>query len=101
MSRPHYRCIARIGRGIALSLPDLGHDLVINYAENTNAAQQTTKDCIALAQTCGKAIRAELCHADISKARRSGEALSSRKTFGRLDLLVNTPGSRQTCAPIS
>jgi len=54
-----------IGRGIALELARLGHDLVINYAGNTNAAQQTAKDCVALAQDSQKTIRAEMCQAGI------------------------------------
>ena len=82
-----------IGRGIALELARLGHDLVINYAGNTNAARQTAKDSIALAQTCGKAIRAEMCQADISQhADRQKLIDFARQAFGRLDLLVNNAG---------
>jgi NAD(P)-dependent dehydrogenase (short-subunit alcohol dehydrogenase family) len=82
-----------IGRGIALELGRLGHHLVINYAGNMDAAQQTQKDCIALAKTCGKAVRAEICQADISlHADRQKLIDYTRQTFGRLDLLVNNAG---------
>lgn len=82
-----------IGRGIALELARLSHDLVVNYAGNLNAAQQTVKDCVALAQNCGKAIRAEVCQADISRsADRQRLIAFARQAFGRLDLLVNNAG---------
>jgi NAD(P)-dependent dehydrogenase (short-subunit alcohol dehydrogenase family) len=82
-----------IGRGIALELARLGHDLVINYAGNENAAEQTAKDCVALAQASGKAIRAEMCQADISQPADRQKLIDfARQTFGRLDLLVNNAG---------
>ena len=57
-----------IGRGIALALAKLGHDLVINYAANAAAAGQTANDCMAEAKAAGKQIRAEVCQADISQS---------------------------------
>jgi len=82
-----------IGRGIALELARLGHDLVINYAGNRQAAQQTREDCVARAQTCGKTIRAEVCQADISRhADRQKLIDFARQAFARLDLLVNNAG---------
>ena len=82
-----------IGRGIALELARLGHDLVINYAGNLQAAQQTRGDCVALAQTCGKTIRAEVCQADISRSADRQKLIDfARQAFGRLDLLVNNAG---------
>jgi len=82
-----------IGRGIALELAKAGHDLVVNYAGNVTAAQQTVGDCIAAAKTNGKAIRAEVCQADISKdADRKKLIEFTRATFGRLDFLVNNAG---------
>jgi len=82
-----------IGRGIALELARLGHDLVINYAGNTNAAQQTAKDCVALARDSQKTIRAETCQADISQpADRQKLVDFTRQSFGRLDLLANNAG---------
>ena len=42
-----------IGRGIALTLAKVGHDLVINFAGNKLAAQQTAVDCVAAAKIEG------------------------------------------------
>ena len=82
-----------IGRGIALEVAKLGHDLVINYAGNVAAAQQTAGDCITMAQAIGKTIRAEICQADISQAADRQKLISfTREKFGRLDLLVNNAG---------
>jgi NAD(P)-dependent dehydrogenase (short-subunit alcohol dehydrogenase family) len=82
-----------IGRGIALALAKLGHDLVINYAANAAAAGQTANDCIAEAKAAGKQIRAEVCQADISQsADRKRLVEFAREKVGRLDLLVNNAG---------
>ena len=82
-----------IGRGIALELGRIGFDLLINFAGNVAAAEQTSKDCVAGAQAFGKIIRAELCQADIANAddRRRLIATTEEK-FGRLDILVNNAG---------
>jgi 3-oxoacyl-[acyl-carrier protein] reductase len=82
-----------IGRGIALELARIGCDLVINYASNLRAAQQTADDCLSAARAGGKTIRAEICPADVgSSADRLKliEFVSSK--FARLDLLVNNAG---------
>ncbi len=82
-----------IGRGIALALAKLGHDVVINYASNAAAAGQTASDCTAEAKSVGKPIRAEICQADISQsADRKALIEFTREKFGRLDLLVNNAG---------
>ena len=82
-----------IGRGIALELAKLGHDLVINYAGNVEAARKTATDCIATAKVEDEAIRAEVCQADISAgADRTKLIAFTREKFGRLDLLVNNAG---------
>ena len=82
-----------IGRGIALELARLGCDLVINYAGNVEAAQKTVGGCVAVAKAAGKAIRAEICQADISIGADRAKLISfTRKTFDRLDLLVNNAG---------
>ena len=82
-----------IGRGIALELAKLGHDLVVNFAGNEAAARQTAADCLAVAMEKGHSIRAEICQADISvSADRSKLIDFTRSTFGRLDLLVNNAG---------
>lgn len=82
-----------IGRGIALELARLGHDLVINFAGNVEAAKQTAADCLAAARGAGKTIRAEICQADISSEADRGKLIEfTRAKFGRLDLLVNNAG---------
>lgn len=82
-----------IGRGIALELAGVGHDLVINFAGNETAARQTADDCRARAAAVGRSIRAEICQADISVAADRQRLIEfTRTTFGRLDLLVNNAG---------
>jgi 3-oxoacyl-[acyl-carrier protein] reductase len=82
-----------IGRGIALELARLGHDLIINFAGNTVAAEQTAGDCLSIAQAGGKTIRAEICQADISVSADRQKLIEFTKVkFGRLDLLVNNAG---------
>ncbi len=82
-----------IGRGIALELARLGHDLVINYAGHRAAAETTAGDCHSAARAAGHTIRAEICQADISQAPQRAALIEfTRATFGRLDLLVNNAG---------
>jgi 3-oxoacyl-[acyl-carrier protein] reductase len=82
-----------IGRGIALELARIGFDLVINYAGNAAAAEQTCNDCIAIARTLGFSIRAEACQADVGAGADRQKLIDfSREHFGRLDLLVNNAG---------
>lgn len=79
-----------IGRGIAIELAKIGHNLVINYAGNADAAQQTRDDCLKLG--AGR-IRAEICQADVGvPADRKRLVEFTRQKFGRLDLLVNNAG---------
>ena len=82
-----------IGRGIALELAKLGYDLVINFAGNAAAAQQTVRDCMMEAGSSGQNIRAQLCQADISQSAHRQELIEfTQREFGRLDLLVNNAG---------
>lgn len=86
-----------IGRGIALELAAIGHDLVINYAGNLAAAKQTALDCATRASTTGQKIHTEICQADISMAADRQRLIdSTRSQFGRLDLLVNNAGVAPT-----
>ena len=76
-----------IGRGIALGLARIGYDVAINYASNDAAAKETAQQCSKHGR------RAEIVQADIANANdRQKLVQSCRKTFGRLDLLVNNAG---------
>jgi len=82
-----------IGRGIALELAKLGHDLVVNFASQVAAAEQTARDCVRAAGLCSKIIRAEVCQAEISRSPDRRKLIEfTRQAFGRLDLLVNNAG---------
>jgi NAD(P)-dependent dehydrogenase (short-subunit alcohol dehydrogenase family) len=82
-----------IGRGIALELAKAGHDLLINFASNEDAARKTAADCQVAAKAAGHAVRAEICRADISRVGdRQALIEFARRAFGRLDLLVNNAG---------
>ncbi len=82
-----------IGRGIGLSLASIGHDLVINYAGNEQAALQTAEQCQEVAKQAGHAIETLVVQADVGCAADRERLLeSTRERFGRLDLLVNNAG---------
>ncbi|MBE7499967.1 MAG: SDR family oxidoreductase [Verrucomicrobiales bacterium] len=82
-----------IGRGIALELARLGYHLVINFAGNRAAADQTAADCRSAAAEQAHTIQAEPCQADIAiPADRERLIEFTRATFHRLDLLVNNAG---------
>ena len=82
-----------IGRGIACELASAGFDLVINYASNATAAEQTAQDCITRASKLQKQVRAEICQADIAKKSDRLQLIEfTREKFGRLSLLVNNAG---------
>jgi NAD(P)-dependent dehydrogenase (short-subunit alcohol dehydrogenase family) len=76
-----------IGRGIALCLAQAGFDIIVNYAGNQAAAEETAGEVDKLGQ------KAEICQADIS-SKMDGQRLIdfTLATFGRLDLLVNNAG---------
>jgi len=82
-----------IGRGIALELATLGYDLVINFVSNRTAAERTANDCVARGKISKQKIRAQICQADVSGARDRQKLIDfTKKTFARLDLLVNNAG---------
>lgn len=82
-----------IGRGIALELARIGWDLVINYAGNRAAAEETAEACRSLAQEKQHKIRAEVCKADVSSSADRKTLIDfTRDCLGRLDLLVNNAG---------
>jgi 3-oxoacyl-[acyl-carrier protein] reductase len=82
-----------IGRGIALKLAELGYDMVINYAGNQMAAQDTAISCKALAMSQDRNLRADIFQADISSSKDRNRLIEfARNQFGRIDLLVNNAG---------
>src|SRR5205823_4450552 len=82
-----------IGRGIALELARIGSDLLLNYAGNLAAAEETVADCRSAASSAGHTITVHPCQADIaSSADRAKLIEFCRQRFGRLDLLVNNAG---------
>jgi NAD(P)-dependent dehydrogenase (short-subunit alcohol dehydrogenase family) len=86
-----------IGRGIALELAAAGHDLVINFRANEEAARQTAQDCLATAKEAGHTVRVEICQADVAAtADRARLVDFVRSAFCRLDLLVNNAGVAPT-----
>ena len=76
-----------IGRGIAVELGRLGHNVVVNYAGNSAAAQE----CVALVAAAGG--RAVAVQADVAVAADRERLLDETLcAFGRVDLLVNNAG---------
>ncbi len=78
-----------IGRGIALALAQARtHELVINYAGNQQAAEETRRLCLDAG-----APRAEMVQGDVSNTEDRARMIGFVRTeFGRLDLLVNNAG---------
>ena len=82
-----------IGRATALKLAELGYDIVVNYATNQTAAQDTAVSCRAIAMSGDVHTRADIYQADISSAKDRDRLISFiRQQFKRLDLLVNNAG---------
>jgi NAD(P)-dependent dehydrogenase (short-subunit alcohol dehydrogenase family) len=76
-----------IGRGIAIELAKLGHNLVINYAGNSAAADE----CLQLVKEAGG--QGITVKADISLAAdRENLVEQTLDAYGRIDLLVNNAG---------
>lgn len=76
-----------IGRGIAVELARLGHQIVINYAGNSAAADE----CLGLVRAAGGdgiTVKADVSSSE-DRARLVRETVD---TFGRVDLLVNNAG---------
>lgn len=76
-----------IGRGIALELARLGHNVVINYAGNSQAAQE----CLQLVRDAGG--DGLTLQADVSSSADRARLVSETVArYGRIDLLVNNAG---------
>ena len=80
-----------IGRGIALELAKLGHNVIINYAGNASAAGE----CLRLVREAGGdgiTVRADIS----APADRSALVQRAISDLGRIDLLVNNAGVAPT-----
>lgn len=76
-----------IGRGIALALAGAGFDVVVNYASNLAAAEDTAGEIEKLGA------RAALVRADVGDAEdRARLVHEAHVAFGGIDLLVNNAG---------
>jgi NAD(P)-dependent dehydrogenase (short-subunit alcohol dehydrogenase family) len=76
-----------IGRGICLALAAEGYTVLINYNQNTDAAEKTKH---MIERSGGQA---EICQADIAAPEHRELLLDyCIETLGRLDLLVNNAG---------
>ena len=76
-----------IGRAICLELARRGAAVAVNYAGNSQAAEETVKLCRELG------VEAEAFQADVSDpAACDGLVAAVKERFGRLDILVNNAG---------
>lgn len=76
-----------IGRAICTKLAELGADVVINYAGNAAAAEQTKSMC----EKYG--VRAIVVQGDVSKAEDCKALVEAAcETLGKVDILVNNAG---------
>ncbi len=76
-----------IGRGIAFCLADAGYDILVNYAGNLTAAEETATGVRERGQNV------HICQGDITRIE-DGKRLvdTTLDAFGRLDMLVNNAG---------
>ncbi len=76
-----------IGRGIAIEVAKAGYDILVNYAGNKEAAEETRRRV----KETGR--RAEILQADVSNHEDHMKLVfGAIERFGRLDLLVNNAG---------
>jgi len=76
-----------IGKAIALKLAKEGYDIVINYAGNTQAANQTVEEIKALG------VSGEAYKFDVSNSTEVNENIAKIiEKYGRIDILVNNAG---------
>ena len=78
----------RLGRALSLGLARAGYDLLVTYRSSAGPARELADTVAALGRRC------ELVSADLAEVR-GGEAVAAaaRRTFGRVDLLVNSAAS--------
>jgi len=79
---------ARLGRAIATGLAKDGYDLLVTYRSSESDAREVARTVQRLGQRC------ELLRADLAEAHGAEAAAEAvARTFGRLDLLVNSAAS--------
>ena len=76
-----------IGRGIAESLAAAGHDIMINYTRNEDAAKEAAES------VSSHGVRAEICQANVPETQDGRNLVDTTlEAVGRRDLLVNNAG---------
>lgn len=79
-----------IGRGIALALAEAGADVIVNCVGNLEAAEEVAEKIRAFGKN------ALVIKADVGEETQVKAMFSEiMKTFGRLDILVNSAGTSQ------
>lgn len=74
----------RVGKALALALAREGADIVVNFFQSAEAAEETVAEITALGR------RAIAVRADVSVKAEAAELIRrTADTFGRLDVLVN------------
>lgn len=77
-----------IGRGIILALAKLGFTVVVNYRSDSEAADSTLKEALAVGAADGITAQADV--SDLAEGRNLVDFTIAR--FGRIDFLVNNAG---------
>ena len=78
----------RVGRALSLGLAAAGYHLVVTYRSSADEAREVAREVRAGGRGC------ELVHADLSEPSAAlMVAEAAERTFGRLDLLVNSAAS--------
>ena len=76
-----------IGRAAAVALAKAGYDVVINYSRSADRADETAAEC----EKAGA--RTLVCQCDVANESDVRAMIDAcRKTFGRLDALINNAG---------
>ncbi|MBM4167021.1 MAG: SDR family oxidoreductase [Ignavibacteria bacterium] len=77
----------RLGKYISLALAENGFDVVVNFKTSRRDALKTKKEIETLGKQC------LLVQADVSNSRDVARMFTSiKKTFGRIDVVVNNAG---------